>query len=51
MVLIFNGNSEIGAYVWTDFFYVYVQVICLDREQSQIEEEKKLFSSYVRNVF
>ena len=36
MVLILDGNSEIGAHVWKDLDYLYTDVIGLDRGQSQI---------------
>ena len=54
MVIILDGNSEIGAHVWIDLGISSVKGFDLDREQLKICHfflEKTHFSLNVRKMF
>ena len=40
MVLILDGNSEVGAQVWRYQFFLSVSGNCLDREQSHFCQKR-----------
>ena len=54
IVLIFDGNLEIGGQVWSYFGYVICYGICLERERSEcifFFSEKTYFPLKVRKMF
>ena len=55
MFLILDGNTEIGAHVWSDLsFLICVRYLSRSRTDTNLmlsSSEKNHFPSYVRNLF